>query len=269
MTAADGGPRAAVKNVLARMPDGGGAAGASLLIYHRVGGGSPDERDLAVSDFHAQLDVLASHRVVSLDDAVTALRSGDASHRVVLTFDDGFADVYEHAWPALRERELPFTLYLASGYVGGRMHWDGSTARADGDALTWDQLGEMVRSGLCTIGNHTHTHARPEALTPAELDRCSEEISEHLGVRPRHFAYTWGIPVPAMAGALAERFDTAATGELGRNLPGCDLMALRRIPVRQSDPIDFFAAKLRGRGLRAERAYAGVVRAAKRLGASA
>ncbi|MFD0350255.1 polysaccharide deacetylase family protein [Kitasatospora aburaviensis] len=41
----------------------------------------------------------------------------------MLTFDDGFADVYDHAWPLLSERGLPFTIYLASGHVGGEMRW--------------------------------------------------------------------------------------------------------------------------------------------------
>ena len=112
----------------------------------------------------------------------SAAAHGDETPSVVLTFDDGFRDVFENAWPMLRDRELPFTIYLASAYVGGTMHWDGSTAKAAGPALTWDQLAEMVGSGLCTIGNHTHSHVRPELLTEAELDRCSTEIEQHLGV---------------------------------------------------------------------------------------
>ncbi len=201
---------------------------------------------------------------MALDDAVAALQAGDARPSVVLTFDDGFADVYDNAWPLLRERRLPFTLYLSTAYVGGTMHWEGSTARAAGPALTWPQLAELVASGLCTIGNHTHTHARPELLSAEELDTCNEMISAELGVTPRHFAYTWGIDVPAQRRVIAARFDTAATGQLGRNLPGDDLLALRRVPVRGSDPVEFFRAKLTG-ALRAERAYGAVVGAAKRM----
>lgn len=257
--------RAGLKRGLALLPETGEGAGLSVLIYHRVGGGTPDERDLPTAAFAAQLDELARHRVVDLDTALDELDAGDDSPKVVLTFDDGFADVHTTAWPLLAERGLPFTLYLATGYVGGLMHWDGSTASAPGPALDWGQLGELAASPLCTIGNHTHTHARPEALTTDELDRCTAEIEKRLGVTPRHFAYTWGIRVPAMHQALAERFRTAVTGELGRNRPGGDPYALRRIPVRGSDPRAFFAAKLRGR-LGPERAYAGVVAAAKRVG---
>ncbi|MGH9283224.1 MAG: polysaccharide deacetylase family protein, partial [Acidimicrobiales bacterium] len=235
--------RSDLKRLLARLGSQAPSTGATLLIYHRVGGGSQDELDLPATEFARQLDVLAGHRVLPIDAALDRLDAGDASPSVVLTFDDGYADVHAHAWPLLRERGLPFTLYLATGYVGGTMRWEGSTARTGGSGLTWDQVGDMAGSGLCTVANHTHSHPRPAGLTAAELDRCSDEIAAHLGAgaRPRHFAYTWGIEVPSMAGPLRERFRSAATGRLGRNLPGADPMALRRVPVRRSDPVEFFA----------------------------
>ena len=261
----DAGMRTTLKRVLGRAGGHGPATGASVLIYHRVGGGSPDERDLAVDDFQTQLRVLEAHDVVALPEALARAAARDTRPSVVLTFDDGFRDVHENAWPLLHDRRLPFTLYLATAYVGGEMRWDGSTAKAAGPALTWDQVGEMVDSGLCTIANHTHTHVRPEHLSVDELDRATAAIESHTGVRPEHFAYPWGISVPALEPSLRERFASSATGDLGRHGPGDDPHRLRRIPVRRTDPIEFFAAKLAGR-LGPERAYAGVVRAAKSVG---
>jgi len=260
--------RRVIKRNLARLPDHGLALGATLLTYHRVGAGSPDERDLAVADFTVQADELSNHEVIGLDAAVDRLERGDASPSVVVTFDDGFGDVYEHAWPILQSRGLPFTLYLATAYVGGTMHWDGSTAKAAGPGLSWHQISEMVDSGLCTVGNHTHTHVRPESLDANELDTCTSIIERKLGVIARHFAYTWGIAVPPMEDELRQRFRSASTGELGRNLPGDDLMRLRRVAVRRSDPLEFFRSKLAGQ-LRAEQAYERVVKVAKRVGVRA
>ncbi len=260
------GPRERVKRWLARIPAGRPAGGATLLIYHRVGGGSSDELDVPVDAFREQAAALSGVDVVAIDEAHRRLVAGDERPSFVLTFDDGFADVYEHAWPILRERELPFTVYLTSGYVGQQMRWEGSTSKEQGAAaLTWAQLREMVQSGLCTVGNHTHTHVRPELLSEDELDRCTSEIEEHLNVTPRHFAYTWGVRVPQMEPALRERFLSAATGQLGRNLPGSDPVRLRRVPVRRTDPLPFFEAKLHGQ-LLPEKVYAGIVAAAKRAG---
>lgn len=258
--------RERIKQVLGRTGSGRPARGATLLIYHRVGGGSPDELDVTTSAFARQLDLLTRVDVVALDAALDRLDDGDDRPAFVLTFDDGFADLHANAWPMLRDRRLPFTTYLATACIGGAMTWEGATAKETGaPGLTWDQLTEMVATGLCTVGNHTHRHVRPELLSEAELDVCSAEVKQHLGVTPRHFAYTWGMPVPRMEQALRARFRSAATGELGRNLPGADPLRLRRVPVRRSDPEAFFAAKLAG-SLGPERAYAGMVAAAKKVG---
>jgi peptidoglycan/xylan/chitin deacetylase (PgdA/CDA1 family) len=257
--------RRALKRVLARPHRPHPTGGTSILIYHRVGGGTPDERDVTLADFEAQVEVLRRHRVVSLDAALDELAAGDDRPKVVLTFDDGFADVHVPAWPLLRDAGLPFTVYLATAYLDGMMHWEGSTASAPGPGLTWTQLEELAASPLVTIGNHTHTHARPEQLTADELDRCSEEIEQRLGVTPRHFCFTWGVDVPAARPLLAERFRSATTGEIGRNHPGADPLALKRLPVRGSDPIEFFRTKLTG-GLWPEHTYERIVTTAKRLG---
>jgi hypothetical protein len=242
------------------------ASGTTLLIYHRVGGGTPDERDLPTREFEAQVAELEGHRVVPLDTALDELEAGDDSPKVVITFDDGFEDVHRTAWPLLREAGLPFTLYVTTAYLGGTMHWPGSTSQHPGPALTWKQLEELAASDLVTIGNHTHTHARPEELSARELDTCSELLERRLGVIPQHYCFTWGVPVPAARKLLAERFRSAATGLVGRNVPGQDLLDLHRIPVRGTDPIGFFRAKLTA-GLGPEFAYEHIVQAAKRLGA--
>lgn len=267
--ASPGGMRGRVKGGLARLARGGPARGATLLIYHRVGGGTHDELDLDTQGFARQVELLDGHDVLSLDGALDRLDAGDVRPSVVLTFDDGFSDVHDNAWPVLREHGLPFTIYLATGFMGSPMCWEHSTAKgAPGRGLTWRQLEEMLASGLCTVGNHTHHHVRPEDLTEDELDACSSAAEDALGVRPRHFTYPWGIPVPSMDAALSARFRSASTGELGRNAPDCDRMRLRRVPVRRTDPDEFFAAKLTG-ALVPERAYATTVAVAKRLGVRA
>lgn len=124
----------------------------------------------------------------------------------------------------------------------------------------------MAASPLVTIGNHTHTHARPEALSAEELDVCSELLEQRLGVVPAHYCFTWGVPVSEARVLLDAQFRSAATGLVGRNRPGTDRLDLHRVPVRGTDPLPFFNAKLTGE-LAAERGYERIVGAATRLGA--
>jgi hypothetical protein len=143
------------------------------------------------------------------------------------------------------------------------MTWEGSAASSQGaPSLSWDEVDEMHASGLCTVANHTFTHAGPGEVDVGELDRCSAAIQARLGGRPRHFAWTWGVPVKALMGAVREEFRSAATGSVGRNLPATARHELRRVPVRASDPMSFFEAKLGG-SLWQERAYALMSDAAK------
>lgn len=63
---------------------------------------------------------------------------------VLIVFDDGRSGVYNYAFPILKKYNMPFTVFVITGVVGEK------------DFMTWEQLKEMVASGLCDIGSHTH-----------------------------------------------------------------------------------------------------------------
>lgn len=125
-----------------------------VLLYHACEATESDYiRDLGSNTpptrFDAQLDFLLRHyRIVPLD----ALERGEAGDRaVVITFDDGYASVYENAFPLLKQRGLPAAVYLTTDVVGNR-------------GLIWiNELNWLLR-------NHP-TVARP--LT-AEAFHCAE-----------------------------------------------------------------------------------------------
>jgi peptidoglycan/xylan/chitin deacetylase (PgdA/CDA1 family) len=220
-----------------------------------------------VTAFVEHLDAITASKVavLSLDDALDRLDARSDEPAVVLTFDDGFAEVHEVAGPLLIDRGLPFVVYVAAGLVGGTMRWEGSVAASQGArAVTWSQLRDLAASGLCTIGNHTWSHAEPTVVDADELRRCSEAIESELGQSPRHFAYTWGVPVPRIDAIVRDSFRSAVTGVIGRNHPGTDRHGLRRVPVRRTDPLPFVKAKVEG-SLVGERSYAVLARSVKRL----
>lgn len=255
-----------LKKGLAQVAGSGQPRGMTLLVYHRIGGGTGNELDVRTETFRDQVNYLVNQPVVSIDEGLDRLDAGDNRPSFVLTFDDGFRDLYENGWPLLRERQIPFTVYLATKYMGKEMQWAGATATgAPGQGLTWGQIDEMVESGLCTIGNHTHSHARPETLSIDELDECSRLIESKVGFAPQHFAYPWGVGVKRMESELEKRFRSSVTLEVGRNLDQTNRMRLQRVSVRGSDPIQFFSAKFVG-NLVPERTYERIVQIGKTLG---
>jgi len=225
-------------------------AGITILIYHRVGGGTDGAVDLPVAEFRRQLAQLAAGcRVLTLEQAVAELTAGtDPADGVVLTFDDGTADFTEHAVPALADAGLPATLYVASGFVetGRPFPWGAPPA-------TWPALRDAVDTGLVTIGSHTHDHLVLQHLDPAaardDLDRSIDTIAERLGERPTHFAYPKAVPPPApIEHEVRRRFRTAVLAGNRVNTGGADLHRLTRSPVKRGLGPDAFAALARGGG---------------------
>lgn len=103
-----------------------------VLAYHRVldvPDASRFDFDLdlvsaSVDGFRAQMQWLKRHwRVMRLADVVAALDAGEAMppDAVVVTFDDGYDDNYHHAFPVLRELELPATFFVSTAHVDSGM----------------------------------------------------------------------------------------------------------------------------------------------------
>jgi peptidoglycan/xylan/chitin deacetylase (PgdA/CDA1 family) len=210
-----------------------------ILLYHRVGAGER-EIDLPLPTFERHLETLTrQHPVVSLDDALAAKRGG-----IVVTFDDGSLDFYEHVLPLLVRYQLPAVLYVATVFV------DRSRNNAGSDALTWSHLEEAVETGLVTVGAHTHSHANlaraDEVTAHEEMSRCKQLVEDHLSVPCRHFAYPWGVSSLAADRVARRLFDSAAL-RWGTNRGNhIDTHRLSRTPVLRSDRQIFFRAKARG-----------------------
>lgn len=236
------------------------ARGVVVLIYHRVGGRSYSEIDLPAGEFDHQMAWLAeSGRVIGLDDAVDLLASPEATephdmsllpaaNPVVVTFDDGTADLADVALPILARYEVPATVYLATRHVDEQVPWPG-----DGVPLSWAGAQEMVASGLVTVGSHTHSHALLDRASPEqaadELDRSTALIEDKLGVRAEHFAYPKAVPPlsPEIEALVRERFRSAALAGNRPNAYGrTDLHRLSRTPIQVSDGSAFFRRKAQG-----------------------
>jgi len=233
------------------------AAGAVVLLYHRVGGGSGLELDLDRAVFAEQIAALAqgSHEVRSLADALTRLadpESENAASEVAVTFDDGTPDFVDHALAILVEHSIPVTLYVATDFVetGTPFPWGAP-------AISWPALVEACSTGLVEIGAHTHRHRRLDRCTPAEardeLTRSVDLIEDRLGQRVRSFAYPKAYLAPPLIEAeVRSRFESAVLAGTRANPPGrTDPYRVARSPIQRSDSPGCFAAKLAG-GMRLE-----------------
>jgi peptidoglycan/xylan/chitin deacetylase (PgdA/CDA1 family) len=69
--------------------------------------------------------------VLPLEDAINALvRGGLPERALAITFDDGYADNFDVAWPILRQYALPATFFIATGFLDGGRMWNDSVIEA-------------------------------------------------------------------------------------------------------------------------------------------
>ena len=137
--------------------------GLLVLNYHRIGdpGNSSWDRDLwsaSEQDFSHQVEYLArDFDLVGVSDLEEALRE-NAARCVMITFDDGYRDNYEAAFPILRAHGVPATFFLTTGFLDRRrIAW-------------WDEIAWMVRkSPRQAIKANSWT---TQAVEYDEPDRC-------------------------------------------------------------------------------------------------
>jgi peptidoglycan/xylan/chitin deacetylase (PgdA/CDA1 family) len=175
-----------------------------VLMYHRVGTAHNDWESrycISPESFtrHMQQLSAAGHRAVSLAEFFAWLDGKQAlpAGSFLLTFDDGFLGVYEHAAPALETLDWPATVFLVSQLIGRKDQWcqaqnpDGRTH----PLLSASQIHEMRSSGF---EFHSHTRLHPD-LTALDRTRMFEELSgsrkdleDLLGEEVPYVAYPYG-----------------------------------------------------------------------------
>ncbi len=215
-------------------------------MYHRTGSLPPNpdaiRRDLTVSPalFEAQLAYLVTNGIeaVTLDRLYEHLggRQPLPSKAVVLTFDDGYADNHEVAFPLLKQYGMVGTFFVTTGLLGRPGY------------MTWEQLEEMADAGMA-IEAHSITHADFTKVAPAQLARelavPRQEIEQRLGRISRFVAYPAGKFDPSVVRATkAAGYTGAVTVQHGTRHTAAGPFELARVRVRGTETAEQLGAKL-------------------------
>lgn len=195
-------------------------------------------RDLSVSPelFVAQLERMRAegYATISLYDLVAHLQQGRPlpDKPVILTFDDGYRDNYENAFPLLRERQMHATFFIVIDFIN----------RERPEYLTWDMVREMYAGGM-SIEVHGIDHTTLRSRNQADLEfqalRSYETIQDRIGFRPRFLSY----PAGEYDSATIEIFRSAnywagVTTVQGATQSSEKLFELQRIRIRSTTTPD-------------------------------
>lgn len=183
-----------------RGPPGRRVLGSVILCYHAVNPHWRDWLSIPPAEFTNHAAWLARREPVDVRVLLDARSRGERPSRrvVAITFDDGFADLHEHALPILIRAGVPATVYLVAGtLVDGRpVDWVDDPPAGGLRTLTIEQVHEMQAAGV-TFGSHTWSHPDLRGLDDRELDhelrRSREALEDLLGERVDTLAYPRGL----------------------------------------------------------------------------
>ncbi|MCJ7506987.1 polysaccharide deacetylase family protein [Candidatus Bathyarchaeota archaeon] len=217
----------------------------SILAYHSVGSNG-SFYTTSLEEFGIQIEYLRKvYNIVSLDDILEfALgRKSLPNRSVAITFDDGYYDSYLNVFPCVKRFDLPVTVFVATGYVGGEMLLDNVSLKV----LSWDEIVEMSRSKV-TIGAHTRTHIDLQQVDLEEAKReilgSREEIEKKIRRPVRYFAYPMGKHDDRIVEIVSSLgFNAAFCGE-GLIHQGDNPYLLNRITVNAATTFSVFRARL-------------------------
>lgn len=226
-----------------------------ILAYHSVSERRRDDLAVPVRDFADQLAWLRRHGFRSMTLARYLAEPPEKGERiVVITFDDGYADNYTHAFPVLQRFGFDATLFVVSDYLDTDelFPWDQPKVGPSFSpelfgALSWAQVQEMADYGI-EIGSHSATHPELPSLSPEaafeEVRRSREDIAGRLGREVTSFCYPRG-KVDADVIRLVEQAGYAA-GVVTPTSGGIPLTpyTLRRVGIYQNAMPWRFRAKM-------------------------
>jgi len=196
-----------------------------------------------------------NHTFVRLKDIKSAFRKPNGLRPVIITFDDAYTSFFEKAFPILEQLSIPCTVFVPTGYIGGRNEWDRQPEPLAGtEVMSKEQLRALDSSGWVDIGSHSVDHVRMSQLSIDAMSyqviaskRCLEEL---LGHSICAFSYPYGqlddfststCTILADAG-----YDIAVTTHWGTLHSTEHLLRLRRISVSESDTFADIKDKLEG-----------------------
>lgn len=226
-----------------------------ILLYHQIAE-VPAEHDpqrLAVTpeQFERQMAYLrrTGYRCLPLTEAVHRLHHGLSLPKksFVITFDDGYRDIYTTVWPILDRFGFTATVFLVADRTDCLSDWEGQSGLAAAPLLSWAEARELASLGI-TFGGHTLTHPRLTLLDDEqamiEVRQAKVLMEDNLGRGVKFFSYPYHNYDVRIQGIVTEAgYDAACGGRRGR----WGFFNLWRVDCERDDSQRSFTLKASGR----------------------
>ena len=214
--------------------------GLPVLTYHKVG---PRPRGVRLKGlyisprlFSQQMAELRKNNFTSATLGEVAERAVALQRRIVITFDDGWRNVFEHALEPLAKNRLRAIHFLVADRLGRTNEWDQPVGEVQEPMMDAAQVREFLAAGH-EIGSHTLTHPfltrLPRAAAREEMSASKKKLEDLFGRPIAHFCYPYGDWNPQIRDLVVESgYRTACAADFGVNSADVSLFELKRITAR-------------------------------------
>ena len=196
-------------------------------MYHRFNENKYPSTNIKMDIFEEHINIIKNsdfnfHNPNNFDEQFNKPKQ---KKEILITIDDAFESFYTEAWPYLKENKIPFILFVSTEPVGKNGY------------MTWEQIIEIEKSPLGTIGHHSHTH---EYLIDFSNDDFINDIAtaskifkKKLGYIPSIFSYPFGEYSKFMKDYISENFNIAFGQHSGIIDLNKDKYELPRFPINE------------------------------------
>jgi peptidoglycan/xylan/chitin deacetylase (PgdA/CDA1 family) len=163
-----------------------------ILTFHHV---SPN-KGISTKKFRKRIKILKKkYEFVDLKDL------NQKQNQLAITFDDGYKNFYQNAYPIIRDLEIPVTIFINSDLIGDRApkkyRLSNLSPSHKYPLMNDAQIRELVNSDFVTIGNHTRTHHpcgehNSEEVLKDEIKGGKQQLEQIFGISINSFAYPYG-----------------------------------------------------------------------------
>ena len=160
--------------------------GILSIMYHRFDENKYPSTNIKLDDFKSHINLIenSEFEFISHGQFEDSIKKNNLGKKILLTIDDGFYSFYKNAWPILKEKKIPFIIFINTKTVGSNGY------------MSWSQIKEISQFNFVHIGNHSHSHAylvdKNDEEIKKDLQTSIKIFKEKLNHETNFFAYPFG-----------------------------------------------------------------------------
>ena len=155
-------------------------------MYHRFEENKYPSTNIKINNFLKHLEIIQNNNIefINPKNFEEELIENKNKRKILLTIDDGFSSFYKNAWPILKERKIPFILFVNTREVGSYNY------------MSWKEIKEISKEDFVEIGNHSHTHEylvdEDDMIIKDDIQKSINIFNNKLGKNSNFFSYPFG-----------------------------------------------------------------------------